>query len=70
MKTTEEDYHPNGKLWYKHNYFNGKYHGLCKAYYSNGQLNYNWNYSNGKYHGLHKAYHFDGQLWYQRFYLL
>jgi len=35
---TWDEYYPNGKLYWKGNYINGKLHGLYELYYSNSEL--------------------------------
>ena len=58
-----EEYHPNGNLWYKTNYINGKEHGLSEDYYYfNGNLMYKGTFVNGKKHGLCERYNYDGKL--------
>ena len=57
-----EEYHSNGKLWYKGNYINDKYDGYWKGYHSNGNLRYKGNYVNGKGDGYWEEYYSNGKL--------
>ena len=41
------DYYNNGKIFYKVNYKNGKFHGERIVYYSNGKIARKTNYKNG-----------------------
>ena len=51
-----EQYHDNGKLMSRGNYFNGKIHGLYELYYSTGKISWRVNYVNGVEHGLSEWY--------------
>ena len=67
--TFEEAYHENGKLWYKHQYLNGEYHGEQLYYWENGQLKYKWQCLNGDKHGEQIGYFDYGELWYKNYYI-
>ncbi|MFW5847889.1 MAG: hypothetical protein ACOCVF_03135 [bacterium] len=52
-----EQYYPNGKLFYKGNYVDGKGVGYWEWYYSNGKLSSKGNYDeNGKQVGCWEYY--------------
>jgi len=54
-------YWKNEKLWYEHNFQNGKRHGVSKNWYANGQLSYEDSYQNGELHGICKEWHSNGK---------
>ena len=64
-----EEYHDNGKLWYKVNYVNGNFHGLSEWYDSNGKLWYKVNYVNGKRHGFYERYNSNSESYLKQYYL-
>lgn len=55
-------YHPNGKLFHKANYTNGKLEGVRKVFYVTGELKEQGKYINGKREGLWKAFYKNGKI--------
>lgn len=51
-----EDYHDNGKLWYKGSYKDGERDGYWIFYYFSGDLHSKGNYVNGYQDGLWRFY--------------
>jgi antitoxin component YwqK of YwqJK toxin-antitoxin module len=63
-----EKYHPNGQLYFKGAYINGKYDGLWITYYSNGQLCYKVTFNMGQRDGLLLWFNRDGSIYEISFY--
>ena len=57
-----EEFHPNRKIKYQHNYKSNIKDGLCKDFYNNGQLESQGHYKDGKLTGIWEIYNEEGQL--------
>jgi len=55
-------WYPNGKLWSKGSYVNGKAHGKRTTWYENGKIRYEGYYNMGKETGEWKFYDTIGKL--------
>jgi antitoxin component YwqK of YwqJK toxin-antitoxin module len=57
-----EEYFPNGNLYYRGNFIDGKEEGFCENYHDNGQLWRKGNYKNANPEGLWEYYNKNGVL--------
>lgn len=55
-------YHPNGKLFHKANYINGKLDGDRKVFYETGELKEQGEYTNGQRDGIWKTFYKNGKI--------
>ena len=57
-----EHYYRSGKIDWKGNYLNGKYHGYWEEYWPNGNLWMKGDFANGKQDGYWEYYYENGNL--------
>ena len=62
LEGLHEEFHPNRKIKYQHNYKSNIKDGLCKDFYNNGQLESQGHYKDGKLTGIWEIYNEEGQL--------
>ena len=63
-----EAFHESGGVAVRHNYKNGKLHGLIESFYESGAVKYRCNYKDGRLHGLAESFYKSGAVGYRENY--
>lgn len=69
MNEIKHGYFIDGELRFKHLYYQGQFHGICKGWYKNGQLRYEEPYHEGHRHGIVKMWYENKELKNKRYFL-